>query len=161
MSEPTYDLDRGFTLTRLLDAPREVVFTAWTHPAHLGWFFNPDNESSVPIELDLRVGGAWRQEMIIEEDTRYFTGGIYREITPVERLSFYFGAVGGWPELDPAHLEDAVLVTIDFRAIGTSTEMTLRVDLPDHLTEESVREWLATGMQQGWGQTIDRLVALY
>lgn len=161
MSEPTYDLKRGFTLTRLLDVPREVVFAAWTDPAHLGWFFNPDNPTTVPIELDLRVGGAWRQKMVIDEDTQYFTGGIYREISPFERLSFFFGAVGGWPDVDPQRLDDALLVTIDLATVGAGTEMTLTLDLPDHLSEEKVREWLATGMRVGWGQTIDRLAALY
>ncbi|MFY8031154.1 MAG: SRPBCC family protein, partial [Devosia sp.] len=59
--DATYRLERGITLTRLFDAPPDVVFDAWTRPEALGWFFNPDNPTDIPAEVDLRVGGEWRQ----------------------------------------------------------------------------------------------------
>jgi uncharacterized protein YndB with AHSA1/START domain len=152
---------RGFTLTRLLDAPRALVFQAWTDPHHLHWFFNPSQHTAEPIQLDLRVGGAWRQTMIIDEGTEYVTGGIYREIVPVERLVFTFGATDGWPTIDPARLDDSPLVTLNFAERGEKTEMSLQVTFSDRLSEERVREWLASGMQEGWGITIDRLVARF
>ena len=71
--------DRSFTITRLLDAPPALVFRAWTDPDHLGWFFSGHGEPEAP-QVDLRVGGAWRQTMIIGDDDRYVTGGVYREI---------------------------------------------------------------------------------
>ena len=66
-----------FRLTWMIAAPPSNVFRAWTDPAHLQWFFNdampiPDE----PIEVDLRVGGAWRQMMVINASTGYYTGGI-------------------------------------------------------------------------------------
>jgi uncharacterized protein YndB with AHSA1/START domain len=84
---------RSFTLTWTLDASPETVFGAWTDPARLDWYYNdrqpiPDE----PIELDLRIGGMWRQMMVIDEETSYFTGGVYREIVPNERLVFAWGA---------------------------------------------------------------------
>ena len=60
---------------------------------------------SEPIELDLSVGGAWRQFMLIDEDTAYFTGGVYLEIVPDEKLVFAWGATDGWPKLDPDNLD--------------------------------------------------------
>ena len=94
--------DRTFTVTWTLDAPAAEVFRAWTEPDKLDWFYNdtmpvPDE----PIELDLRVGGVWRQQMVISESTAYPTGGVYREIVRDEKLVFSWGAEGGWPELDP------------------------------------------------------------
>lgn len=155
----TYDLDRGFALMRLLDAPPDVVFEAWTDPAYLYWFFNPGFTPEAPTTVDLRVGGQWRQQMIVNADTRYITGGVYREIVPNQKLVFTWGAVGGWPELDLARLDDGLLATVTLTPIGNKTEMEFRLQLPDHMTEDAAREWLGSYMQTGWGETIDRLVA--
>jgi uncharacterized protein YndB with AHSA1/START domain len=72
----TKETRRDFTLTWTLDAPRADVFRAWTDPDHLQWFYNPAQPTSTePIELDLRVGGVWRQRMVISDSTEYVTGG--------------------------------------------------------------------------------------
>ena len=151
--------ERSFTIVRTIDATPEQVFSAWTEPAKLGWFFaEPEAENEAP-EVDLRVGGAWRQLMVIDEDDSYVTGGIYRDIAPNERLAFVWGAVGGWPAIDPDDLDSAPLVTVSLTDADGSTEMTFRLELPDSLTDEEVEEELATGMEPGWTATIDRLVA--
>jgi uncharacterized protein YndB with AHSA1/START domain len=156
----TNELVRDFTLTRMLDAPRALVFQAWTDPDHLQWFFNNTVAAPPePIEVDLRVGGVWKLKMVINDDLEYFTGGVYREIVPVEKLAFTWGATDGWPEIDPDRPEDGPLVTVTLNEVGDKTEMIFNVALPGHLPEERVREWLATGMREGWGDTIDRLVA--
>ncbi len=161
----TNKLERGFTLTRILDAARDLVFQAWTDPGHLQWFFNdgvtipPD-----PIVVDLRVGGAWRQKMVINERLQYFTGGIYREIVPGEKLVFTWGAVDGWPEIDHDHPEDSPVVTMTLYERGErgeKTEMIFQLALPEHLSDERVREWFATGCREGWSVTIGRLVASF
>ena len=156
----TTTTDRGFTLTRTLNAPRATVWRAWTDPAELVWFLNPDQgEVSEPISVDLRVGGAFRVHMIINDELDYMTGGIYREIVPIERLVFEWGAVGGWPDLDPAHPDDAPLTTLEFTETSpTTTEFALTVSFPDSMPGARVDEWLASGMREGWGDTIDRLV---
>jgi uncharacterized protein YndB with AHSA1/START domain len=149
---------REFTIIRTLDAPPERVFRAWTEPDHLRWFFSDSTPADEPVEVDLRVGGTWRQRMIIADDTEYFTGGVYREITPVERLVFTWGAVDGWPELDPENLDGAPLATVDLVDVDGKTEMTFRLSLPAGLSDEAVREWFATGIREGWTQTLERLV---
>jgi uncharacterized protein YndB with AHSA1/START domain len=156
-------VERGFTLRRILNAPRDLVFQAWTDPAHLQWFFSPSMPfPSEPIDVDLRVGGAWRVKMVMNEHLQYFTGGIYREIVPGEKLIFTWGAVDGWPELDPDDPDNCPVVTVTLNERGErgeQTEMIFHVTLSAQMSDEQVREWLATGMRDGWSATIDRLVA--
>ncbi|MGV3573513.1 MAG: SRPBCC family protein [Devosia sp.] len=158
MTAPTFSLGRGFTLTRTFEAPPDMVFSAWTEPKNLGWFFNPGFTSDLPTKVDLRVGGSWRQEMIVNTETRYMTGGIFREIDPGRKLVFTWGAVDGWPRIDPEQLDQSPQVTILFREVTDGTQMIFRVELPDQLTEPQTAEWMSTGMLAGWTMTIDRMV---
>ena len=129
--------DRSFTLTRILAASRHAVFTAWTDPEHLAWFYNPDMPTpTTPIEVDLRVGGTWKQQMVVNEDLSYPTGGIYLEIVPDERLVFRWGAVGGWPELDGENELTAPVVTVQLNDLGRETELVLTVRFSEHLDIE-------------------------
>jgi uncharacterized protein YndB with AHSA1/START domain len=151
---------RDFTLTWTLDAPPAEVFRAWTDPDHLGWFYNDNNPMpSEPIELDLRVGGSWRQQMVIDGSTAYVTGGVYREIVRDEKLVFAWGAADGWPKLDPDQLDDSPLVTVTFNHVHGSTQMNLHVELPASLSEDRVQEWWSIGIRDGWRDTVDRLAA--
>lgn len=157
----TYARDRGLTLQRTFAAPASVVFEAWTDPAYLDWYFNPDNPAETPVTVDLRVGGQWLLEMVEGPDKRYVTGGVYREIVPGRKLVFYWGAIGGWPELDLANLDDSPVVTIRLTPYGAQTLMDFHVQFPDQYTEDRVDWWMNCGMVAGWNMTIDRLVAVY
>jgi uncharacterized protein YndB with AHSA1/START domain len=148
---------REFTLNWTLDAPPAEVFRAWTDPERLEWYYNeafpiPDEA----IELDLRVGGTWRQRMIVDEDTAYTTGGVYREIVPNEKLVFAWGAVGGWPELDPERLDESPSVSVTFRDRGEQTDLTVHVTLPEGIEERIPPAWFAH-IENGWRETVDRL----
>jgi uncharacterized protein YndB with AHSA1/START domain len=157
MTDPT-PACREFTLVYTLDASPDDVFRAWTDPEQLGWFYNdgqpvPDD----PIEVDLRVGGTWRQKMVIDEQTSYMTGGVYREIVPGERLVYSWGAEEGWPELDPDNLDQIPLITVVLSKNGDGTEMTVHVELPAAfaaVTPPAWFEYIETGMQE----TVARLV---
>ena len=150
--------DRSFTLTRTLAAPRHAVFTAWTDPEHLGWFYNPDMPTpTTPIEVDLRVGGTWRQQMIVDEELSYPTGGIYLEIVPDERLVFRWGAVGGWPELEGENELTAPVVTVQLNDLGAETELVLTVRFSENLAIDEVRKLIQGGTREGWAATIDRV----
>jgi uncharacterized protein YndB with AHSA1/START domain len=152
--------DRAFTLTWTLDAPPADVFRAWTDPEQLGWFYNDAMPvPAEPIELDLRVGGVWRQQTVLDESTAYPTGGVYREIVRDEKLVFSWGAEGGWPELDPARPEDSPLVTVLLAQDGARTAMTVTVELPANMTGEGMPEGWFGHMRHGWRDTVDRLVA--
>ena len=151
---------REFTLTWTLDASPTEVFSAWTDPEQLEWFYNPEQPlPAEPIELDLRVGGAWRQRMIIDDDTAYVTGGIYREILPDEKLVFSWGAVGGWPELDPGRLDDSPLVTVALTPRRGLTELTVHVELPPSFSGDGMPEGWFDHIEAGMRDTVDRLAA--
>ena len=150
---------RSFTLTWILDSPPETVFGAWTDPARLGWFYNPQQPiPDEPIQLDLRVGGAWRQMMLIDDETSYFTGGVYREIVPNERLVFAWGATDGWPQLDPNNLDQSPQVTLSLKQTNSGTKMTLHVELPANLPDDGVPNWWPM-FRGGMKDTVDRLAA--
>ena len=154
----SYDMGRGFTLTRRLNAPVEQVFAAWTDPAQLGWFFNPGQTPRLPTTVDFRVGGAWRQHMVIDETTDYVTGGIYTEIVPNRKLVFAWGASGGWPDLD---LPGGPQVTVELTPMGSQTQMVVTLALPDDLGDAEVQAWMAKGIEPGMSMTIDRLVDFF
>jgi uncharacterized protein YndB with AHSA1/START domain len=143
------------TLVRTIAASRDLVYQAWTDPAELGWFFNPSQVSTVPIEVDLREGGSFVVEMIINDDFRYFTGGIYLELVPPERIVFAFGSTDGWPKLDPDNLDNAPIVTVTLDDVDGSTLLTLAMTVPDRFADDF------EPMQAGWGDTIDRVVAKF
>jgi uncharacterized protein YndB with AHSA1/START domain len=152
---------RRIVVLREFPVPRAAVFRAWTVPAELEWFLNPDQpRPAQPIEVDLRVGGAWTVPMVIDAETSYTTGGIYLEIVPDERIVFAWGAEDGWPKLDRADLEAGPVAVLEFEdldARGTSTRATMTLALPESMAEPEVREWLARGIGQGWRMTVERL----
>jgi uncharacterized protein YndB with AHSA1/START domain len=154
-------MSRSFTVTRTVAAPREAVWRAWTEPSELRWFFSGMEDEGEEISVDLRVGGAWRLLMVVNESTSYVTGGIYREIVPEERLVFSWGAIDGWPEIDPQNLDTVPLTTVELRDIADGTELTLVASFADSMTDAEVTDWLDSGMPEGWGMTVDRLVARF
>ena len=58
-------------------------------------------------------------------------------------------------------VDESPLVTVTFERVGARTELTLRMDLPPHISDDGVREWLALGVREGWRDTVDRLAALF
>ena len=154
-------MDRSFTIEREITAPTDAVWSSWTDPAELHWFFSGQEEPGETASVDLRVGGAFQLLMVVSESTRYATGGVYRELVPGERLVFSWGAVGGWPDIDLDHLDAVPLTTVELSAIPTGTKLTLTASFADEISDAAAQEWLESGMREGWGMTIDRLVEKY
>ena len=88
MSPPESEFN--LTLTRTINAPRDRVFEAWTDPAHLHRWWGAREGYTAPIaEVDLRTGGAYRLGMQApDQDHPFIVGGVYREISPPEKLVF-------------------------------------------------------------------------
>ena len=105
-------------ITRVFDAPRDLVFKAWTEPERLAHWWGPEGFALPFLELDMRPGGTWRACMRGPDGTNYWQHGVCRELVPPERLAYTLI----W-DSDPA-LE--MLVTVVFAERGDKTEMTFR-----------------------------------
>src|SRR5579862_4597024 len=84
----TNPLEGEVTLTRIFDAPRELVFEAWTNPVHLQRWWGPHHFTNPVCEVDPKVGGAWKIVMRGPAGMEHTSQGVYREIVPPERLVF-------------------------------------------------------------------------
>src|SRR5947207_15661949 len=113
--------ERELTVTRVFDAPREVVFGAWTDPAQAALWWGPQGFTTISCEMDVRPGGAYRACMRSPEGTRHCRRGTYREIVPPERLVFTFA----WEDA-AGDLGHETLVTVTFADAGRGkTRLTL------------------------------------
>lgn len=75
-------LDRELVLTRVVDAPRELLFSIWTDPAHLSKWFGPEGFTIETREADITVGGRWRFDMVAPDGTRYDSRMVFTRIEP-------------------------------------------------------------------------------
>src|SRR5271165_4278905 len=95
----TTPTDREIVMTRVLDAPRGLVWEAWTNPEHLPhWMLGPDGWTMPVCEIDLRPGGAWHFVWRRDDGTEMEMRGVYREVTPPYRLVATESWGGPWPE---------------------------------------------------------------
>jgi uncharacterized protein YndB with AHSA1/START domain len=139
--------DREIVLTRLFDAPRDLVFEAMTKPEHVRrWWGNLDERYSMPIcEIDLRVGGSWR---FVGRGPmgEYGFHGEYREIVRPERLVF--------TEIYDPFPDVESVVTSVFAQEGNKTRLTVTALYPSLEVRDSV---MKTGMANGAAISYDRL----
>ena len=91
--------DREIVATRVVKAPRRLVFEAWTDPRHLPhWMLGPQGWTMPVCEIDLRPGGAWHFVWRRSDGTEMAMRGVYQEIVPPERLVCTESWGGDWPE---------------------------------------------------------------
>jgi uncharacterized protein YndB with AHSA1/START domain len=145
--------DREIVLTRVFDAPRELVFEAWTSPRLLKrWLYGPEEYPLAVCEIDPRVGGAlrflWRHRD--GKDVGMGMSGVYREISPTERLVF----TEVW---DKDWTGGEALVTIVFAEHARKTTLTQMVLYSSRAARDAV---LKTDMEHGAAQGYDRLAEL-
>jgi uncharacterized protein YndB with AHSA1/START domain len=142
-SQATFD--RDLLITRVFDAPREAVFKAWTDPRHAVNWFGPKDYPATHMEMEVRRGGRWFSRLRSVEDGRELgVGGVFREITPPERLVFTFA----WDEEGERGQE--MLVTLTFEDEAGKTRFTLRQEVFASVAERD-------GHNFGWNSTFDRL----
>jgi uncharacterized protein YndB with AHSA1/START domain len=142
-------MEREIEITRIFDAPRELVFDAWTDPEHMVQWWGPSVFTNHSCELDVRPGGAWQIVMRSPDGTDFRCQGVYSEVVKPERLIFTNDAVdqNGQPLLKG-------FTTVKFADQGGKTRLTLQtraIGLVD-LAPQMLR-----GMEQGWSQSLDKL----
>jgi uncharacterized protein YndB with AHSA1/START domain len=141
-------------LTRVFDAPRELVFQAWTDANQFQQWFGAaacEGATLQSAKVDARVGGKYRLQVRRTDGEFYTTVGVYREVKPPERLVFTWqfekdGSGDGFGEVEPPEM----LVTLEFKARGRQTELTL--------THEKFASAASRDRhEQGWTRCLDSL----
>ncbi|MGB8216216.1 MAG: SRPBCC domain-containing protein [Candidatus Methanoperedens sp.] len=156
-SEPE---ERELVITRIFDAPRELIWKSWTEPERVKRWWGPKGFTAPFCKIDLRVGGVFLYCMRSPEGKDYWSTGVYREIVPMERIvctdSFadeegnvvpatFYGMSPDFP------LE--MLVTVTFEEFGGKTKLILQhTGIPPGADKE--------GAEQGWNESFDKLAGI-
>jgi uncharacterized protein YndB with AHSA1/START domain len=144
----TLPSDREIVLTRVFNAPRHLVFEAWTNPEHVKQWYGCSIMTLPICEIDLRVGGAYRYVMRAPDGADHTMRGVYREILPPDRLVYTEQYVA------PGFTSNEALVTVIFAEHDGMTTLTSTVL---HQSREDRDGHLKSGMETGAAAVYDRL----
>jgi uncharacterized protein YndB with AHSA1/START domain len=141
--------DREVVITRVVDAPRRLVFDAWTNPKHVPqWMLGPEGWTMPVCEIDLRPSGEWHFVWRKGDGAEMEMRGTYREVVPPERLVSTESWGPQWPE---------TLNTVTFTEAAGQTTITVTVRYPSEAARDAA---LKTGMKDGMDAGFVRFEAL-
>jgi uncharacterized protein YndB with AHSA1/START domain len=146
MVDQTATTTKQFTITRVFDAPRELVWRAWTDPDEAPAWLHPraivtPRES---VAFDVRPGGSYRYTMVTPDGATYPTAGIYREVSPPDRLVFTWGSPG---DAD----DDRPVITVELAphgVAGIQTHMTFTLEGIEGVPGDD-------NVYDGWSEALD------
>lgn len=144
----TWALDREIVLSRVIAAPRERVFQAWSDPAQIVQWFGPEGFTVESLECDLRVGGCWRFIYTGPDGTRWDNRMVFLRLEAPHLIEFEHGAD---KDEDPGRFH--VIVSFDTQSDG-KTVLTLRQLHPTREQREAV---IGFGAVEFGYQTLDKL----
>ncbi|HEX4056382.1 MAG TPA: SRPBCC domain-containing protein [Tepidisphaeraceae bacterium] len=164
---PLESTDRDFVIMRVLDAPRDLVFQAWTNPRHMAQWWGPHHFTNPVCEMDVRPGGAWRIVMLGPDGAEHPAKGVYHEIVPPRRIVMtvnHSDLSDQWHDLVNPHRDKSkgkpaleATMTVTFDEMNGKTRLTIR----QRFESAAVREaFLKIGMNEGWSQSLERLKEL-
>ena len=145
----TLPTDTQILITRDFDAPKHLVYKAWTTPELIKRWWSAKRGEVTVAEVDLRVGGRWRFAMVTDDGFEVAFHGVYREIVPNERI-VSTEVYEGIPDAEAA----AALDTATFTELKGRT--TLRI-LVEHKTREHRDAHINSGMEAGLQDALDLL----
>ena len=149
-AQVTLPTDEQIRITREFDAPRHLVYKAWTTPELVKRWWNAKRGEVTVAEIDLRVGGKWRYAMVTPDGFEVAFHGEYREIVPNERLvttEVYEGLPEGVSEEDAATLNTATFAERDGR-----TTLTILIEAKSKAARDAIVE---SGMEAGLQDALD------
>jgi uncharacterized protein YndB with AHSA1/START domain len=144
--------EASVTLTRVFDAPRILVWKAWTDPRMMAQWFGPRGFTNPVCELDVRVGGSLRIVMRGPDGNDYPMKGVFREVIVPKVLVFTNIATDN----NGKHLLEGE-TTVTFAEKDGKTTLTLKTHA---VGLEPIAPQMLAGMEAGWTQSIDKLQAL-
>lgn len=134
--------------TRVFDAPRALVFAAWTDPRHLAQWWGPNGFTTTTSAFELRAGGVWRFVMHGPDGRDYQNRITFDEVVPNERIVYRHG---GGDDVEPVQFQ----VSVTFEDLGGRTRLVWRSQFPSAAERDRVvREY---GADKGLVQTMTRL----
>jgi uncharacterized protein YndB with AHSA1/START domain len=148
----TLPTDEQILITREFDAPRHLVWQAWTTPELVKRWWNAKRGEVTVAEIDLRVGGRWRYVMIADGGMEVGFHGEYLELVPNERIvstEVYEGLPEGVSEE-----EGGTVNTATFTEVNGRTLLTILVQAPSKVTRDAIVE---SGMEAGLQDALDLL----
>lgn len=150
-SVPTQD-DRTIVITRVFNAPRDLVWRVWTEPAHIAQWWGPKGFTTRVEEMDLRPGGQSRYVMVGPDGTEYPAEGVFREVVPPERIVTTDEFGEDYEQASGIDLPQGMVLTATFEALGDKTRLTLHIA---HPTAEDKRKHEEMGVVAGWNSSFD------
>jgi uncharacterized protein YndB with AHSA1/START domain len=148
----TLPTDEQILITREFDAPRRLVFEAYTTPEHVKRWWHANRGRVTVAEIDLRVGGRWRYVAVTDDGMEVAFHGEYREIVPNERLVSTEVYEGAWQGDDGP--EQGTLNTATFAEQDGRTTLTILVEAPSKEIRDAIIE---SGMEAGMQDALDLL----
>ena len=148
----TLPTDEQILITREFDAPKALVYKAWTTPELVRRWWSGERGEMTVVEIDLRVGGAWRYVLVANGGFEVAFHGEYREIVPDERI--VTTEVYEMPGADPLPAEDEPLNIVEFTENDGRTTLSLLVQTTSKELRDTIIE---TGMETGLQEGLDLL----
>src|SRR5437016_5167484 len=148
----TLPTDQQILITREFDAPKHLVYRAWTTPELVRRWWHANRGEVTVVEIDLRVGGKWRYVMVADGGFEVGFHGEYREIVPNERIvstEVYEGLPEGVSEEEGATVNTATFTEADGR-----TTLTILVQATSKVSRDAIIE---SGMEAGLQDALDLL----
>lgn len=143
--------DRELVFTRIFQAPRELVFEAWTNPNHVVHWWGPTGFTNTNLEMSVKPGGVWRFIMHGPDGTDYPNKIVFKEVVKPTLLTFEHGWDVEDLKKDPRTFE----VTVHFEARGNTTALTMKMIFQSKAVKDDVVK--KYGAIEGNKQTMDRL----
>ncbi|MGA3159380.1 MAG: SRPBCC family protein [Steroidobacteraceae bacterium] len=143
-----WPINREIVLSRVIAAPRSVVYAAWTDPDQIQEWFGPEGMTIETREINLNPGGIWRFDMIARDGTRYSSRMVFLRMEPLALIEVEYGSD---QEIDPGKFR--MLVTFDEQGDG-KTVLTLR---QMHPSKERRNIVIGFGAVEYGGQTLKKL----
>jgi uncharacterized protein YndB with AHSA1/START domain len=137
--------ERELVITRIFEAPRELVWAAWTDRERVMHWLGPKDFTTLEFEMDPRPGGAWHSSMRSPDGTVHSNRGVVREVVEPERLVFTFA----WDDEDGKPGRE-MLITIALAERDGKTEMTFSQSVFESAEDRD-------GHRGGWSESFDKL----
>ena len=152
----TQQKDTDIVITREFAAPRQLVWDVFTQPQHIEKWFGPKGFDTRVEKLEFKVGGRAVYVMIGPDGVEYPSHGVYKEITPIEKIVTTDEFGDGFEEIEAmkgVDLPQGMVTTYLFDDLGDRTHLTL---ITSHPSIEDKEKHEAMGVVDGWNSSLDK-----